>query len=124
MPYMTTYTLSWRGEDLPEMDEISAKMAEIASPPLQELIPGSNAADTWARILGQGSEASWHDHHIQMARLSENWPHTIFELECRGENYDDLLREYYLNGRVQRVFGQVAYPEFDFMQLIKPEELD
>ena len=116
MPQTETYYLDWRGPELPVFEEITEKMAQVHQGDSE-----APASMEWERILVGGRGTNWPTHQEDMARLSENWPHNLFRLTGIGENPDNRWREYYLNGKVQKVFAQITYPEFDLMQLKRPE---
>ena len=121
MPDINGYLLGWQGRDaIPTMDEVAAKFDEITGRTAQGEGLEDTSHSTLESILKGESRPGWEDHKAQMAQLSRNWPHTLFKLDFPR----DTWREYYLNGKVQRVYANITYPEFDFMQMVEPDELD
>lgn len=55
----------------------------------------------------------WYSRIDDLKHISKKYPDTLFILTGEGEDYHDNWREYYMNGKLQRVKGIVTYPEFD-----------
>lgn len=81
----------------------------------------STRVDGWSYLndvwIGDGEDLTWYDHKIDMSRLSIAFPNTLFILWGRGEESDDLWKEYYLGGKCQAVKGEIVYPAFDESEL-------
>jgi len=74
----------------------------------------SYLSDVWC---GKGNDLTWHDHRKDMIRLSAAFPDVLFTLWGRGQEEDDLWKEYYLRGKCQVAQGEIVYPNFDEKQL-------
>ena len=55
----------------------------------------------------------WYDHKDDMLKISKEYPDILFTVDGDGEDQGDVWREYYKNGRMQRVEPKVIWPEFD-----------
>ena len=58
-------------------------------------------------------EMKWYDATSDMIKLSERFPDALFELSGKGEEYDDIWREYYHNGACQHCQGRIVFDEMD-----------
>lgn len=58
-------------------------------------------------------EIKWYDHEEVMREFSRKHPKVVFKLIGEGEEKGDLWHEYYLNGSMQRCYGQITFDPFD-----------
>ena len=58
-------------------------------------------------------EMKWYDATSDMIKLSERFPNVLFELSGKGEEYDDIWKEYYYNGVHQHCKGRIVFDEID-----------
>lgn len=128
MGYLTSYSLEWepqamqpnclhpKDEDAkfcPECglpvgltDVISAYLREN-----REVYYGINE-------LGNTTEGcSWYDHEEDMLILSREFPTVIFTLHGEGQESGDNWRQYFLNGKSQKVQAKITFDEFDLNKL-------
>ena len=144
MPYLTSYSLEIKRPDddtpesgepqnssqadqggLPTIREVAEYLAPFAKPTVRSGYSPENGEDIyWTRILDSESETNWPHRQEEMARVSLNWPGVLFEITGEGEDaISDSWREYYLDGKVHQVFGEMSYPDFEPDGLINPEVL-
>ena len=58
-------------------------------------------------------EMKWYDATSDMIKLSERFPNVLFELSGKGEEHDDIWKEYYYNGACQHCAGRIVFDEMD-----------
>jgi hypothetical protein len=64
------------------------------------------------------SEAiKWYRHEDDMRELSNKFPNTLFVLSGVGEDNDDLWKEFYLGGKMQKCKAIITYEPFDKTKL-------
>lgn len=51
----------------------------------------------------------WYDHYDEMIILSKEFPSLYFELEGKGEDPDDLWREYFHNGEGKHSDAEITF---------------
>ena len=126
MPCLTTYNLEMKGHNPPTIQQVALKLSKSARPTFHEGHYGENEQHIlWEKTLEGDSPSDWYNHQEDMAKISMNRPHVLFQLTGRGEDSaGDNWREYYLGGKVQQVFGEMTYPEFEADKLTFPEVVD
>jgi hypothetical protein len=55
----------------------------------------------------------WYDHDDDMIEISKRYPNYVFVLDGNGEDYDDLWRTYYWDGRMQYCPARIVYEEYN-----------
>lgn len=55
----------------------------------------------------------WYHHDDDMEHLSQQFPDTLFTLQGVGEEYPDIWRKYYKNGKGYKVMAEITFPPFD-----------
>lgn len=62
---------------------------------------------------------SWYDHDIDMLNLSERFPEVLFILDGVGEEYPDIWRAFYMNGKTYHIRApELVWPPFDKENLV------
>ncbi len=61
----------------------------------------------------EGEAQDWPYRQVNMARLSREWPETVFALDILGPQEEQQAREYYRNGHMHTVFSINAFPELN-----------
>jgi len=101
MGYYTSY----------ELDMEATSSSKYTQQALEVLV------DTYLRdndILSNLLEPSkWYKHDEDMIELSKRFPDVLFTLRGLGDDYGDLWRTYYLNGKMQYAGAKITFPEFD-----------
>ena len=62
-------------------------------------------------------ECKWYEHDEDMKKISLKYPDYIFELYGDGEEYGDLWKTYYKNGKMQGCLAKIRYDDFDVTKL-------
>lgn len=55
----------------------------------------------------------WYDHESDMKKLSVEYPDTVFRLEGKGEDNEDIWVKYFKNGKMQGGKVTIVYPVYD-----------
>ena len=109
MPEPTLYRLTIDTQT-PSLQQVASKLTELADH-LGPQDPGySQTTDLWTDVLENLEPASWTSHEHDLAKVSTQWPDTLFSLEIHGEPLQNALL-YCHNGLVQLVEPQ--FPPFD-----------
>ena len=110
-------------EDLPTLKAVAEHLATFAKPTAgPAYYPKREKNALWEMMLSGDGEADWTHRQEEMTRVSRNWPGVLFEITGTGEDStSDSWREYYLDGKVHLVFGEMAYPGFEPDKLAGPE---
>lgn len=58
-------------------------------------------------------ESSWRSEENDMREMSQQFPGVLFTLSGEGEDSPDYWIAYYLDGKRQKVKGEVVYPMMD-----------
>lgn len=74
---------------------------------IDQLHPG------WGRFNPFGDSCKWYEHDDDMKALSKKYPKTIFVLEGKGEEPEDIWRAYYQNGKMQLCKASITFDDFD-----------
>ena len=119
MSYETTYSLSW-DETSPTKEELTQALAEN----IDGLTPGQqdyeDVTSEWMEMLeGDITENRWESHEKDIAKISRIWPETLFMLSMCGEQ-GERHQDYFLNGMVQTVPGEIIFPPFQPERLREP----
>lgn len=61
----------------------------------------------------------WVEYEKDIALLSSKFPSTLFVLKGKGENSDDIWKEYFLNGKSQLCPARIIYDDFDEAKLVE-----
>lgn len=111
MSYDTRHRLNWN--DGPSREEVIEAIARVSGDPDTQY---------WDGVTSGDSAVSWYDHETNVARMSEQFPGTVFTLEGEGESgpNEDMWKKYFRNGLVQRAPAAITYPEFDESLLAEP----
>jgi len=70
----------------------------------------SYLSDVWR---GAGAGLTWYNHREDMVKLSAAFPDVLFTLWGRGDESDDLWKQYFLGGKCQVAEAIITYPDFD-----------
>ena len=122
MSYDTHYDLNWEG-DSPSMEDVIYQAAELVDGAAPGTPEHKTASEEWEQMLDCSMSCRWYQHEADMARISQAWPQTVFELSGQGEDAGDVWKKYFLNGRVQRAPGVITHVAFDPGLLGEPETL-
>ena len=119
MSYETTYCLSW-DETSPTKEELAQALAENidgSTPGQQDY---EDVTSDWMEMLeGDITENRWESHEKDIAKNSRMWPGTLFMLSMHGEQCESH-QDYFLNGMVQTVPGEIIFPPFQPERLREP----
>ena len=63
------------------------------------------------------TSVKWYDNETQMREISKLWPDYLFSLKRVGEEENDMVMEYYLDGKLQKVAATISFPPFDKNEL-------
>ena len=90
--------------------------------------PGTSvntAYDTgyWKTVIHEGSPTTWYRYREDMLEASRNWPKVLFLLEGQGQERDDDWKEYYIDGKLQRLEPTTVWPDFDPARMEDPENV-
>lgn len=122
MGYETVYNLNPNTE-APSILDIASFLAQT----VDQSAPGSPKHDTdvnyWQSVLEGAAPTTWYHYRANMVQVSRHWPKVLFELHGDGEEKDDQWKEYFRQGKVQRIEPTITWPEFDETQLSEPEEV-
>src|SRR3990172_1560959 len=55
----------------------------------------------------------WYDHEIEMLTISKQYPQALIILTGYGEEYDDIWRKYFKQGKVQKTTAKIIFELFD-----------
>lgn len=99
MSYYTTYSLSVETLDDEQRNAVDRELSEVG-----EIEPWGD---------GWGGCVKWYDHENDLRRISAIFPDALFTLDGEGEASDDIWREYYKNGKMQRCPARIEYDEYD-----------
>ena len=88
---------------------------------IEAFIEATKAAEGWSYLFnvwrGEGGGLKWYNHREDMVKLSAAFPDILFTLWGRGEESDDLWKQYFLGGKCQIALAVITYPEFDERKL-------
>lgn len=104
MGYYTNYTLSIENETVSQnvLAEIDAEMEKM------NMLDGSFC--DYSQWFGEGK---WYEHDDDMLLLSTKFPEILFCLDGDGEDFEDIWRTYYQNGRMQHCPASIVYDDYD-----------
>lgn len=109
MGYDATYTLEWGNHGESADDELGLDAAEIAV-----FIRESGDASFVLNEDGTANNTgSWFSEEEDMRELSTQLPHLLFTVSYEGPEGGDLVKTYYLNGKMQQADAIITYPPFD-----------
>lgn len=86
MSYMTTHTLNWEG-DQPSVSEVAERLA---------LSMDASVSEAMSTAF-YGEPARWYEATQHLTKLSQEYPGTVFRLECVGED-DDRWTQFFQDG--------------------------
>ena len=52
----------------------------------------------------------WDEREGEIKAFSLNYPGVIFQLDCDGIDGSEFIREFYKDGKIQTVVGEIVYP--------------
>jgi len=115
MGYYTDY------EMLPNLWSFRGQISSEEHKAIDTFIASDAGEDGWSYLnkvwLREGSDLTWDDHQVDMAKLSAAFPSVLFVLWGDGQMKLDHWKEYYLDGKCQVVRAEIVYPDFDESQL-------
>ena len=121
MRYMTRYHLGWNKATGPTMDEVTKELHQKVRMGNEDDM-SDHPNGYWETILMGDLNATWYEHQMDMATIiSRKWPEMRFGLYGHGDDNNDVWAEYFLNGIVQRVQGEIKYPKFDAEKMVDPQ---
>lgn len=59
----------------------------------------------------------WYNHEYDMRLFSKNHPDVLFILSGKGEEFDDIWKEYHKNGLMQKTYAEMVFEDFDETKL-------
>lgn len=62
-------------------------------------------------------EIKWYNYEKDMKKYSKQYPDTLFVLIGEGEEYGDIWKTYFKNGKMQKCNAQITYDEYDESKL-------
>ena len=120
MSYETTYSLSWDGTS-PTKEEMAQALAENVDGSTPGQQDYEDVISGWMEMLeGDITETRWESREKDIAKISMIWPGTLFMLSMQGEQ-GGSHQDYYLNGLVQTVQGEIVFPPFQPEHLREPK---
>lgn len=82
-----------------------------------EVLIEATKVDDWSYLWdvwrGEGEGLKWYNHREDMIKLSTAFPNVLFILWGRGEEADDLWKQYFLHGKCQMAGAIITYPDFN-----------
>ncbi len=78
----------------------------------------SEIRNLYGSNFGFGYSTKWPEHETVMRDYSTKYPEVLFKLYIDDLEEEQLYCEYYLNGKMQRVSGEIVYGEFDENKLV------
>ena len=121
------WNLSWEGPT-PSYQEIARFLANLETADAnlehleheflhQEDTHHSDPARFWEKVIIGEEMVRWPTHMADVARVSQQWPETLFSLD--DENYDnnERWRTYFKEDLIQSVRGYTVFPNFDETKL-------
>jgi hypothetical protein len=72
-----------------------------------------NDNDLRSFFFGNADSCKWYYHEDDMKNFSKIYCKVVFLLEGHGEEYDDIWRKFFKNGRMQRENAQIIFGEFN-----------
>ena len=129
MSFGETISLYWEGNAPDGLDVIARAIVLMKTwdhgVPLKDFLAESRHIETevdyWLEILNGNDTRYWDERRCDMARISQTWPETTFEITIRNEQEEQYAKEHYRGGKLQALTGTVVYPPFDPDQLETPE---
>ena len=125
MGYYTAYTieiyekddiLTGRACDLLEVnDDLDIELGNVLLEVSDDF--SSHRKDTRFSEFIMDDVKKWYDHDDDMIEISKRYPNYVFVLEGNGEDYNDLWRTYYMNGKMQYCPARIEYDKFNFNAL-------
>lgn len=84
---------------------------------LSNKIMGESAkiADHWDDYLEESMK--WYDYEEDMTELSILFPDVVFELNGKGEEFEDIWKQYFKSGKTQRYNAITSFDKFDETKL-------
>lgn len=107
MGYSTTYSLKW------DCKKSKTTWEEISDEILLRQEAGTDffyAVDP----TGQTTDScKWYDHEKEVSEFSKIYPDVLFELSGEGEEFGDIWKKYFKNGKMQVCHVMMSFPPFD-----------
>ena len=103
MGYETNYSLS-RTENLPSTLEIAKLICEDNGYPSEQ--------EYMEHALEYGYGIKWYKHEEDMIKVSEHWPDVEFVLDGVGEEFPDIWRKTFKNGKINRFRAVISYEPY------------
>jgi hypothetical protein len=90
-----------------------------------EIVKGNDGVTDYEKEISELSEYAdcfsdsikWYEHETDMRVYSLKHPNTLFKLSGEGEESGDIWAEYYLNGKMQKVYAEIVLAPFDESKL-------
>lgn len=107
MGYETHYKLHVCTKPLPESDPLVDVLGEK---------PRDYTAEVLDRVLKVSDynpfedRCKWYDHENVMKEVSKRFPGVLLVLSGVGEEYPDIWRKYFLDGKMVRVNAELHFP--------------
>jgi hypothetical protein len=62
-------------------------------------------------------DCKWYEHHEDMKTISKKYPKVLFLLHGDGNEYGDMWRKYYRDGKTTKIEAEIVFKEFDLTKL-------
>lgn len=109
MGYYTIFKLSVKDSEI--TDDIKKELSIINREYFDDIHYVNELIEGWL-------EAKWYEYERDVKILSLKFPNTVFILEGKGEENDDMWVAYFMNGKVQYEKAKITYNSFDPNKLI------
>jgi hypothetical protein len=106
MGYRTYYSLTITGD--------SFNGAELDTSKLIDELRANNESAAYALESNgcQSAHAKWYEHENDLKEFSKKYPNNTFILSGEGEEFPDLWKKRFINGKMARVDAVISYPDF------------
>ena len=90
-------------------DNVSEKEADSIGQMLADFF----TLESWGVENEWSGKDKWYDYESDMRAISEEFPDALFTIDGHGEDYEDIWRAWFKNGKMQFCEAQIVYADFD-----------